>query len=448
VQRRGYVAAFRDSQLAEELGDAIERLVGVSVVILARREDLGHAVDRGRGREYDLLDAGLNRALDEVGRRGSGRWRPRTSPTTASSTPTSTSSATPTPASSSTTPTAASVEGRPLFAISRRPVSNARCGPRESGRYFRRRTWVVGPLAVASARCAANETGHPDKEQRMRQIAYVNGEYVPAAEARISVFDRGFLFGDGVYEVTAVVDRRLVDIDSHFSRLQRSLTEIGMSTEMDWSFLLELHRELIRRNDLVQGVIYLQITRGGQEERDFLPKPGTEPTVVAFAQHKDIFGSPLAKGGATVKTMPDLRWARRDIKSVNLLPSVLAKSEAARSGAHEVWMLEDDFVTEGGSSTAFIVKNGVLVTRAISHIVLPGCTRLAVLALAERHGVSLELRRFGRVEAYAADEAFFTSASSFVVPVVKIDDVVIANGVAGPVTMKMQDLYREFAVAA
>ncbi|MES2441202.1 MAG: D-amino-acid transaminase [Pseudomonadota bacterium] len=280
----------------------------------------------------------------------------------------------------------------------------------------------------------------------MRQIAFLNGDYVKHADARISLFDRGFLFGDGVYDVIAVMGRKLVDFDSHFIRLVRSVVEIRIAYEIDRSAMLDIYRNLVEINDIVEGIIYFQITRGGTEGRDFLPDASIAPTIMAFCQSKNIVGAKIAAVGASVCTTPDQRWARRDIKSVNLLPSVLAKLEAQRSGADEIWMTDQDVITEGGSSSAFIVSNKTLITRANSQAILPGCTRAAVLALAGIAGIPLELRPFTLSDAHIADEAFFTSASNFVIPVVEIDKIPIGNRQPGPITRKLQELYLDFAL--
>ena len=282
----------------------------------------------------------------------------------------------------------------------------------------------------------------------MDPIAYVNGAYVPLSEAKVSVLDRGFLFADGIYEVSAVLDGRLVDNASHLARLQRSVGEIALPLPESLERLTEIQRELIARNQLVNGLVYLEVTRGADAGRDFVFPKGVKPTLVMFTSVKDIINSAAAKTGIAVITVPDLRWARRDIKSVGLLAQVMAKQAAAEAGASEAWMIEDGKVTEGGSSSAFILtEDDVLVTRQNSTTILPGCTRKAVVALAEERQLRVEERAFTVDEALAAKEVFITSASLFVQPVVSIDGKQVANGKPGPMTTRLREIYVEFARA-
>jgi len=281
----------------------------------------------------------------------------------------------------------------------------------------------------------------------LSRIAYVNGSFVPLEEAKVSVLDRGFLFADGIYEVSAVLDGKLVDNDSHLARLQRSVGEIALPLPATLDRIKAIQKELIARNNLVDGLVYLQVTRGAAE-RDFpFPKEVT-PTLVMFTTVKDIINAPAAKTGIAVKTVPDIRWERRDIKSVALLAQVLAKQAAAEAGCQEAWMIEDGAVTEGGSSSAFILtQDDVLVTRQNSNAILPGCTRKAVIALAAERQLRIEERPFTVAEALAAKEAFITSASSFVQPVVKIDGQPVGGGKPGPVAARLREIYVEFARA-
>ncbi len=265
----------------------------------------------------------------------------------------------------------------------------------------------------------------------MDQIAYVNGSFVPMAEAKVSILDRGFLFADGIYEVAAVLDGKLIDNASHLARLQRSV-----------------EKELVARNNLVNGMVYLEVTRGADTGRDFAFPKGVKPTLIMFTSVKDIVNAPAAKTGIGVITVPDIRWARRDIKSVALLAQVLAKQAAAEAGAGEAWMIEDGMVTEGGSSSAFILtQDDVLVTRQNSSAILPGCTRKAVVALAEERQLRVEERPFTVEEALVAKEAFITSASLFVQAVVTIDGKTVANGKPGPMTDRLREIYIDFARA-
>jgi D-alanine transaminase len=280
------------------------------------------------------------------------------------------------------------------------------------------------------------------------RIAYINGSFVPLAEAKVSVLDRGFLFADGIYEVAAVLDGRLIDSASHLARLERSVGEIALDLPETLPHIQEIQKELIARNQLVSGLVYLQVTRGADTGRDFAFPKDVKPTLVMFTSAKDIVNAPSAKTGVAVITVPDIRWARRDIKSVALLAQVLAKQAAAEAGAAEAWMIEDGLVTEGGSSSAFILtQDDVLVTRQNSNAILPGCTRKAVVALAEERQLRVEERPFSVSEALAAKEAFITSATLFVQAVVTIDGRAVADGKPGPMTNRLREIYLDFARA-
>ncbi|MGC2778854.1 MAG: D-amino-acid transaminase [Bradyrhizobium sp.] len=283
----------------------------------------------------------------------------------------------------------------------------------------------------------------------MDPIAYVNGAFVPLSEAKVSVLDRGFLFADGIYEVAAVLDGKLVDSAAHLARLERSVGEIGLALPESLARIEELQKELVARNGLDQGMVYLQVTRGADKSRDFpFPKGDVKPTLVMFVTAKNIVDAPSATTGIGVITVPDIRWERRDIKSVALLAQVLAKQAAAAAGAGEAWMVEDGHVTEGGSSSAFILtKDDVIVTRPNSNAILPGCTRKAVVKLAEERQLKVEERLFTVEEALAAKEAFITSASSFVQPVVAIDGKAVGDGKPGPVAARLREIYVDFARA-
>jgi D-alanine transaminase len=279
-------------------------------------------------------------------------------------------------------------------------------------------------------------------------IAYVNGSFVPLADATISVLDRGFLFADGIYEVSAVLEGRLVDNAAHLARLERSVGEIALPLPETLARIEEIQHELIARNDVVEGLVYIQVTRGAAP-RDFVFPKGVKPTLVMFTTVKNIVDAPAAKTGIAVITVPDIRWARRDIKSVALLAQVLAKQAAAEAGCQEAWMVEDGKITEGGSSSAFILtKDDVLVTRQNSSAILPGCTRKAVIALAEERQLRVEERSFSVDEALAAKEAFITSASSFVQGVVTIDGHSVGGGKPGPMTARLREIYVAFARAS
>jgi D-alanine transaminase len=283
----------------------------------------------------------------------------------------------------------------------------------------------------------------------LEQIAYVNGSYVPMSEAKVSILDRGFLFADGIYEVAAVLDGKLIDNASHLARLQRSVGEIALTLPETTDRIQEIQRELIARNHLVNGMVYLEVTRGADTGRDFaFPEGDVRPTLVMFTSAKDIVNAESARTGIGVITVPDIRWARRDIKSVALLAQVLAKQAAAEAGAGEAWMVEDGKVTEGGSSSCFILtQDDVIVTRHNSAAILPGCTRKAVVALAQERQLRVEERPFTVEEALAAKEAFITSATVFVQAVVTIDGKTVANGRPGPMTDRLREIYVDFAKA-
>ncbi len=278
----------------------------------------------------------------------------------------------------------------------------------------------------------------------MSRIAYVNGQYLPEGEAKVSIFDRGFLFADGVYEVTPVVNGKLVDYDAHAERLDRSLNELQMAWPCSKDELRSMHVELIKRNTLDEGIIYMQVTRGVADRMFNFPKDITS-SLVAFPQVMKLVDNPNARTGVKVVTTPDIRWLRRDIKTVMLLAPVLGKQEAYEKGAAEAWMVEDGKVTEGTSSNAYIVKGDTVITRPTSNRILAGCTRRALFRLSKEHGVKIEERLFTPEEAYEADEAFLTSASQFVMPITEIDGKRIGGGQPGPVARKLRELFLEEA---
>jgi D-alanine transaminase len=280
----------------------------------------------------------------------------------------------------------------------------------------------------------------------MTRIAYVNGSYVPEGEAKVSIFDRGFLFADGVYEVTPIVNGKLVDYDAHMERLDRSLGELRMAWPCSKDEMREMHVELVKRNSLKEGIIYMQVTRGVADRQFNFPKDA-KSSLVAFPQVMSLVDNPNARTGVKVVTTPDIRWLRRDIKSVMLLAPVLGKQDAYEKGAAEGWMVEDGYVTEGTSSNAYIIKDNVVITRPLSNRILAGCTRRALFRLSKEHGVKIEERLFTPEEAYAADEAFLTSASQFVMPIVEIDGRRIGGGQPGPVARKLRELFLEEATA-
>ncbi len=280
----------------------------------------------------------------------------------------------------------------------------------------------------------------------MSRTVYVNGEYMAEEEAKISIFDRGFLMADGVYEVTSVLDGKLIDFEGHAKRLQRSLDELGMQSPVSMDELLEIHRELVAKNGIEEGLVYLQITRGAPADRDFVfPDPAeTPPTIVLFTQNKPgLAESPVADRGIKVISIPDLRWHRRDIKTVQLLYPSMGKMMAKAAGADDAWLVEDGKVTEGTSNNAYIVKGGKIITRELSNDILHGITRAAVLRFAREAQMEVEERPFTIEEAQGADEAFITSASTFVLPVVEIDGVQLGSGKPGPVARRLREIYLE-----
>ena len=278
----------------------------------------------------------------------------------------------------------------------------------------------------------------------MTRTVYLNGEYLLEDQAKVSIFDRAFLMGDGVYEVTSVLGGKLIDFDGHVARLQRSCDELEMVNPHDRDAWLEIHRNLVAKNGIEEGMIYLQVTRGAPGDRDFVwPDPETcPPTVVLFTQSKpNLADNPAAKTGMKVITIDDQRWARRDIKTTQLLFPSWGKMMAKKAGADDAWMVEDGVVTEGTSNNAYIVKGNKIITRQLSNAILHGITRAAVLRCAQEAQMEVEQRPFTVAEAQAADEAFVTSASTFVMPVVQIDGVALGSGAPGPVVARLREIY-------
>jgi len=276
----------------------------------------------------------------------------------------------------------------------------------------------------------------------MPRYAYVNGRYVPHADATVHIEDRGFQFADGVYEVVTVVGGRLADEEGHLVRLGRSLGELRIAWPVAPGTLKLLMRELIRRNRLSNGLVYIQVTRG-VAPRDFKFPARAQSTLVMTARHTRFQTARQVGDGVPVVTTPDIRWLRRDIKSVALLPQVLAKQKAVEAGAFEAWMVDPDgTVTEGSSSNAWIVtKDNVLVTRPPSTMILNGVTRLSLLRLAAKLGLKVEERAFTVAEAMTAKEAFLSSASTFCLPVTAIDGRPVGNGHPGTVTRALREAY-------
>ena len=280
----------------------------------------------------------------------------------------------------------------------------------------------------------------------MTRTVYLNGAYLPEAEAKVSIFDRGFLMADGVYEVTSVLDGKLIDFGGHCVRLARSLDELDMASPITDDDLLAMHRALVRLNDIDQGMIYLQITRGNPGDRSFVfPDPATTPsTIVAFTQNiPNLADAPAAKTGFKIISIPDLRWERVDIKTTQLLYPSMGKMLAKQAGADDSWFVKDGLVTEGTSNNAYIVRGNRIITRQLSNDILHGITRSAVLRFAAEAQMEVEERPFTIAEAQSADEAFSTAASIFVMPVVEIDGAVIGSGKPGPIALRLREIYLE-----
>ncbi|RWX74957.1 D-amino-acid transaminase [Neorhizobium lilium] len=281
------------------------------------------------------------------------------------------------------------------------------------------------------------------------RIVYVDGHYGPESQGKVSIFDRGYLFADAIYEVTCIIGGKLVDFDGHMVRLVRSLKELDMPMPMSPQELLAIHRKLIADNNVDEGLIYMQISRGNAD-RDFnFPSKDTRPVIVMFTQARPVLESPLAKRGLKVITLPDIRWGRRDIKTVQLLYPSMAKNAAYEAGADDAWLVQDGFVTEASSANAYIVTvDGRIVTRGLSSDILHGITRAAVIGFAQEAGYVLKERPFTVAEALEAKEAFITSATSFVMSVLSVDGQMIGDGKIGPVSSRLREIYIDKAVGA
>ena len=276
------------------------------------------------------------------------------------------------------------------------------------------------------------------------RIAYVDGRYLPHGSASVHIEDRGLQFGDAVYEVWRLAAGRLLDVEEHLDRLERSLGEIEIALPMTRAALKQVLTETVRRNAATDAIVYLQVTRGAGRRDHPIPVPAPKPSVIVTVRRLDTESlARRLRDGVTVITAPDQRWARCDIKSTQLLPNFLAKTTARRAGAYEVWFTDGEgFITEGASTSAWIVDaEGRLITRALSSAILPGVTRLVLLQLAEMAQIVVVERAFTLEEAQGASEAFLTAASAAAVPVVAIDGVLIGCGKPGPITLRLQALY-------
>lgn len=280
----------------------------------------------------------------------------------------------------------------------------------------------------------------------MTRTFYVNGDFVAEENAKISVLDRGFLFADAVYEVSTVLQGKLIDNTAHLKRLGRSLSELSMAPPCSDEDIARAQLQLIEMNELQEGLLYLQVSRG-MADRDFAYPANATSSLVMFTQEKNLLDSPLAKTGMHIISIPDLRWKRRDIKTVGLLAPSMGKQAAVDAGVHDAWMVEDGLVTEGTSNNAYIVTSGKKIqTRHLGHEILSGVTRRAVLKFAQQAGYTVVEEPFSIEEARKASEAFTTSASSFVMPVVNIDGVTLGDGKPGPVSTELRKIYIDTAL--
>ena len=280
----------------------------------------------------------------------------------------------------------------------------------------------------------------------MKRIVYVNGSFVREDLANISIFDRGFLFADSIYEVTGVIDSKLVDNNKHLNRLRNSLKFMSIDLTITNNEIESIQKELIEKNHLDNGIVYLQISRGS-EDRDFLYSENIEPTVVMFSQRKNFFKDPKALNGISVITQEDNRWKFKDIKTTLLLGSVLAKNEARLKGADDSWYTKDGFVTEGAASNAFILnKEKVIQTHPLSSDILPGTTRSTVFEIAKLLDLTIKEEPFTVREAIDSEEAFITGAGTLVIPVIKINQHIIASGEPGEITNAIREKYLRIAL--
>jgi len=274
----------------------------------------------------------------------------------------------------------------------------------------------------------------------MRQV-YINGDFKKEDEAKVSVFDRGLLFSDSLYEVTTVINGKLIDFNNHMKRLDRSMTELKFKKLLNHLDILIFHRKLIELNNLREGMIYLQVTRGVADRSFDMPKDKIEPTVLAFTQEKKIIDSESAKNGIKVMTLDDMRWKRCDIKTTQLLYASMAKTEATEKGFDDAWMLREGYVTEGSSSNAWIIKGKTIMTRQSDNLILSGITRDAIFKCAKDLGYEVVTKNITLPEAQSASEAFITSATACVMPVVKINASQIGDGKPGKFVTALREEY-------
>jgi len=274
----------------------------------------------------------------------------------------------------------------------------------------------------------------------MRQV-YINGDFKKEDEAKVSVFDRGLLFSDSLYEVTTVINGKLIDFNNHMKRLDRSMTELKFKKLLNHLDILIFHRKLIELNNLKEGMIYLQVTRGVADRSFDMPKDKIEPTVLAFTQEKKIIDSESAKNGIKVMTLDDMRWKRCDIKTTQLLYASMAKTEATEKGFDDAWMLREGYITEGSSSNAWIIKGKTIMTRQSDNLILSGITRDAIFKCAKDLGYEVVTKNITLPDAQSASEAFITSATACVMPVVKINASQIGDGKPGKFVTALREEY-------
>ena len=274
----------------------------------------------------------------------------------------------------------------------------------------------------------------------MRQV-YINGEFKKEDEAKVSIFDRGLLFSDSVYEVTSVINSKLIDFKYHVERLDRSMNELKFKTLIDHDEILAFHRKLIDLNNLKEGMIYTQVTRGVVDRSFDMPKQAIKPTVLAFTQEKKILESDSAKNGIKVMTLEDMRWKRNDIKTTQLLYASMAKSEATAKGFDDAWMLRQGYITEGSSNNVWIIRSKNIMTRQSDNLILSGITRVVVLECAKKLDYEVITKNFTKVDAESADEAFMTSSTGLITPVVKINSSQIGDGKPGNFTKSLRAEY-------
>ena len=274
----------------------------------------------------------------------------------------------------------------------------------------------------------------------MRQV-YINGEFKKEDEAKVSIFDRGLLFSDSVYEVTSVINSKLIDFKYHVERLDRSMNELKFKTLIDHDEILAFHRKLIDLNNLKEGMIYTQVTRGVVDRSFDMPKQAIKPTVLAFTQEKKILESDTAKNGIKVMTLEDMRWKRNDIKTTQLLYASMAKSEATAKGFDDAWMLRQGYVTEGSSNNVWIIRSKNIMTKQSDNLILSGITRAVVLECAKKLDYEVITKNFTKVDAESADEAFMTSSTGLITPVIKINSSQIGDGKPGNFTKSLRAEY-------